>query len=151
LYDLFFVGRSRAGSIHADYYLANPNAYLGKEVTLSVPSLNPRNKRPREDGHLMLRQSISINGGNLMVLAPPATAASLIQLCGTNRSTKVGSKVTMIRCVFSREKAARGVTTCSFRHYPRRRSPLLEAIARSLLATIYIIPSFIRPASLIMF
>jgi hypothetical protein len=37
-------------SFTADYYLANPDAYLGKEVTLSVSSLNPRNEQPREDG-----------------------------------------------------------------------------------------------------
>jgi len=30
----------------ADYYVANPDAYLGKEVTLSVSSLNPRNEQP---------------------------------------------------------------------------------------------------------
>ena len=32
----------------ADYYLANPDAYLGKEVTLSVSSLNPCNEQQRD-------------------------------------------------------------------------------------------------------
>jgi hypothetical protein len=79
----------------ADYYLASPDAHLGKEVTLSVSSLNPRNEQPREDGLRQLdAQTFNQhkNVGTLMVLAPPATAASLIQLCGTNRSTKVGRR-----------------------------------------------------------
>ena len=93
----------------ADYYLANPDAYLGKEV-LSVSSLNPRNEQSREDGLRQLdAQTFNQhkNGGTLMVLASPATAASLIQLCGTNRSGRVGSKVTMIHGIFSQEKTAR--------------------------------------------
>ena len=95
----------------ADYYLANPNAYLGKEVTLSISSLNPRNEQPRGDGLRQLdAQTFNQhkNGGTLMVLAPPATAASLIQLCGTNRSSKVGSKVTMIHGLLSQEKTGTG-------------------------------------------
>jgi hypothetical protein len=43
------------------------------------------------------------SGGTLMALVPPAIAASLIQLCGANRRTKVGSKVTMIHGAFSQE------------------------------------------------
>jgi hypothetical protein len=77
-------------------------------VTLSVSSLNPRNEQPRDDGLRQLDAQTANqhkNGGTLMVLAPPAAAASLIQLCGTNRSTKVGSKVTMIHGVFSQEKS----------------------------------------------
>jgi len=91
----------------ADYYLANSDAYLGKEVTLSVSSLNPRNEQPREDGLRQLdAQTFNQhkNGGTLMVLARPATAASLIQLCGTSRGGKVGSKVTMIHGVFLQKK-----------------------------------------------
>jgi hypothetical protein len=93
----------------ADYYLANPDAYLGKEVTLSVSSLNPRNEGQRSDGLRQLdAQTFNQhkNGGTLMVLAPPATAAALVQQCGTNRSTKPGSKVTMIHGVFSQEKGS---------------------------------------------
>jgi hypothetical protein len=110
-------------SFTADYYLANPDAYLGKEVTLSVSSLNPRNEQPREDGLRQLDAQTSNqhkNGGALMVLAPPAIAASLIQLCGTNRSTKVGSKVTMIHGVFSQEKAATRRYYLLVSHLPRR-------------------------------
>ena len=84
-----------------------PMPPLEKEVTLSVSSLNRRNEEPPEDGLRQLdAQTFNQhkNGGTLMVLAPPAIAASLIQLCGTNRSTKVGSKVTMIHAVFSQEK-----------------------------------------------
>jgi hypothetical protein len=91
----------------ADYYLANPDAYLGKEVTLSVASLNPRNEQGREDGLRQLdAQTFNQhkNGGMLMVLAPPVTAAALIQLCGTNRGGRLGAKVTMIHGVFSQEK-----------------------------------------------
>ena len=91
----------------ADYYLANPDAYLGKEVTLAVASLNPRNEQQREDGLRQLdAQTLNQHhiGGTLMVLAPPATATALIQLCGTNRSVRIGSKVTMIHGVFSQEK-----------------------------------------------
>ena len=90
----------------ADYYLANPDAYVGKEVTLAVASLNPRIEQ-REDGLRQLdAQTLNQHriGGTLMVLAPPATAASLIQLCGTNRSVRIGSKVTMIHGVFLQEK-----------------------------------------------
>ena len=39
-----------------------------------------------------------------MVSAPPAVAASLIQLCGPNRSTRTRSKATMIHGIFSQEK-----------------------------------------------
>jgi hypothetical protein len=91
----------------ADYYLANPDAHLGKEVTLSVASLNPRNEQQREDGLRQLdAQTFNQhhNGGTLMVLAPPATAATLIQLCGTNRGGRIGAKVTLIHGVFSQEK-----------------------------------------------
>ena len=56
----------------------------------------------------MLKFNQHKNGGTLMVLAPPATAASLIQLRGTNRSSKVGSKVTMIHGLLSQEKTGTG-------------------------------------------
>jgi hypothetical protein len=93
----------------ADYYLANPDAYLGKEITLSVSSLNPRNEGQRGDGLRQLdAQTFNQhkNGGTLMVLAPPAAAAALVQQCGTYRSSKPGSKVTMIHGVFSQEKGS---------------------------------------------
>jgi hypothetical protein len=54
----------------ADYYLANPDAYLGKEVTLSVSSLNPRNEQPRDDGLRQLDAQTANqhkNGGTPMV------------------------------------------------------------------------------------
>jgi hypothetical protein len=90
----------------ADYYLVNPDAYLGKEVTLSVSSLNPRNEQPPDDGlrQLDAQTANQHKNGVTLMLAPPAIAASLIQLCGTQRSGKVGAKVTMFHGVFSQEK-----------------------------------------------
>ena len=101
----------------ADYYLAAPDKYLGKEVTLAVAYLAPRNEL-RADG---LRQldaltyNQKLQGGHLMVLTTEAAAPALITLCGTTfQHSGAGTKVTMIHGVFKQEENGSGVTTFSF-------------------------------------
>jgi len=96
----------------ADYYLTSPDKYLGKDVTLAVAYLSPRNEQ-RADG---LRQldpytyNQNLHGGHLMVLTTQAAAPALITLCGTTfQHTGAGNKVTMIHGVFKQEgSGARG-------------------------------------------
>src|SRR5437868_1252353 len=80
----------------ADYYLMEPEKYLGKDITLSVAYVNPRNEQ-REDGLRQLDAETYNQhhiGGTLMILAKPAAAPALIRQCGTNHSIRVGSRTT---------------------------------------------------------
>jgi hypothetical protein len=90
----------------ADYYLVEPDKYLGKSVTLSVAYVNPRNEQ-RDDGLRQLdAQTYNQHhiGGEMMILAPPAVAARILTQCGTNRSLYVTPKTTMVLGIFSQEK-----------------------------------------------
>jgi hypothetical protein len=95
----------------ADYYLANPEAYVGKEVTMAVGSVKPLNEALRPDGMRELEASTYNQhhvGGKIMILAPPPVASSLMQQIGTNRSIRANPRVTFIHGIFSEEPGASG-------------------------------------------
>jgi hypothetical protein len=71
----------------ADYYLANPNQWLGKSVSLSVSHLQIPNVEKRKDGLKVLIAYTSNGGepgGNIGILCSQREADRLISLCGTN-------------------------------------------------------------------
>ena len=91
----------------ADYYLANPDAYLGKTITLAVARLEIRNEQ-REDGMREL-QAHTYNqggfGGHLPILTSASAAPGLITLCGTAlKSSGASFHFTLIRGTFLKEE-----------------------------------------------
>jgi hypothetical protein len=87
----------------ADYYLLDPESYVGKTVTVSVSYLVPLNTF-RDDGLREFNAYTSNqhqHGGYLPVLATPTKAKELAALCGTGRDV---SKSTLIQGTFSKEE-----------------------------------------------
>lgn len=100
------LGQSGAPLYTADYYLAGPEEHVGQVVTLAVAYVKPRNEQ-REDGLRELdARTYNLNrwGGVISVLATPAAALQLINLCGTNvQHNGGGVRFTLIKGAFSQE------------------------------------------------
>jgi len=98
----------------ADYYLINPEGYLGKSVTLDVGYLRPRDEQ--RDAGLRQFDARTYNqnqwGGTISVLTPAANPSRLAALCGTQMQyTGAGVKMTLIHGTFSKDVR---VTATSF-------------------------------------
>ena len=94
----------------ADYYLANPDAYVGKTITLAVAHVHLRNEQ-RDDGMREL-EAHTYNqgafGGRLPIFTSTSAAPGLITLCGTAlKSSGSGFHFTLIRGTFLREETGK--------------------------------------------
>jgi hypothetical protein len=70
-----------------NYYLVNPNRWLGKNVSLAVSYLTIPNTETRKDGLRVLVACTNNGGelgGNIGILCSQAEAERLINLCGTD-------------------------------------------------------------------
>ncbi len=83
-----------APTFTADYYMAAPDTWVGKQITLSVAYLHIYTRKEREDG---LKEVMAftynnsqggannqLSGGNIAILAKPDVMFRLMQLCGTH-------------------------------------------------------------------
>ncbi len=82
-----------APTFTADYYMAAPESWVGRPITLSVALVRPIDEKPRADG-LRELEALTYNndvkgfgsqnaGGYIMIMAKPDVAFDLIQRCGT--------------------------------------------------------------------
>jgi hypothetical protein len=91
----------------ADYFLSNPESYLGENVTLEVAYVRPRNQQ-REDG-LQQLEAYTYNraehraGGWISVLTD--NARRVMTLCGTELQD---NHTTLLHGVFSAEEKGDG-------------------------------------------
>ena len=100
-----------APTFTAQYYMAAPETWVGKQVTLSVAYLTARNEGPRADGMRQLQAAtwgiqpgvVDQNpGGSLTILATPDAALKLLNLCGSQlQFNSSGVKLSLIRGEFS--------------------------------------------------
>lgn len=95
----------------ADYYRTNPEAYLGKSVTLAVAYVKIRSEEP-EDGMREL-QAYTYNqgawGGFLFIRTPATAVPRLITLCGTSIKLAGGAvHFTLIHGTFLEDEGNKG-------------------------------------------
>src|SRR4051812_43846594 len=91
----------------AQYYLANPKQWIGKQVTLSVAHIEvPEKERP--DGLRELHAHTynqGSSGGHIWIVARPEITARLITQCGTHlQGVGISTKTTLIQGIFSQEE-----------------------------------------------
>jgi len=115
----------------ADYYLINPEGYVGKSVTLAVGYLRPRDEQ--RDAGLRQFDARTYNqnqwGGTISVLTPAANASRLAALCGTQMQyTGAGVKMTLIHGTFSKD--AKGQRLLRFRTALSRLPREIRAVLR---------------------
>ena len=83
-----------APTFTADYYMAAPDTWVGKPITLSVAYFQMYTQKEREDGLKEVEAStfnnsqgganIQLSGGEMAILAKPDVMFRLMQLCGTH-------------------------------------------------------------------
>ena len=106
-----------APTFTADYYMLAPETWEGKQVTLSVAYLKPKEAGTRTDGMRELRAATwgvyqnryhhHRSGGDFTILATPAAAERISLLAGTDLEYDgTGVKLTLIKGKFAAIKDA---------------------------------------------
>ena len=104
-----------APTFTADYYMLAPETWEGKQITLSVAYLKPKDAEARADGMRELRAATwgvyqnryhhHRSGGDLTILATPAAAERISMLAGsTLEYDGTGVKLTLIKGKFTQIK-----------------------------------------------
>ena len=91
----------------ADYFVAKPEAWLEKPVSLSVAWVDVSKNSELKDGYRVFRaETINSNtwGGYIELLGKPGAAGRIITLCGTQHyKTQIGVVPHMINGVFTQD------------------------------------------------
>lgn len=91
----------------ADYYIGDPDRWLGKQVTVAVAELDLRNEGVHEDGtRQVLAYTYNQNdaGGFISLVGPAPVIARLAQLIGTTLQFNMsGVRTIMIKGRLSQE------------------------------------------------
>jgi hypothetical protein len=90
----------------ADFYLANPDAWLDKDVAVNVAWIDIKDSTALDNGYkTMQAETFSAGhfGGYVRILATPEAAARLVQTCGTQRKTSFRVVAHMIHGVFAKD------------------------------------------------
>ena len=100
--------QGQAPSINtANFYLAQPEKWLDKEISVNVAWLELSDSTALNNGYKELQAetfAAARFGGYLTVLATPDAAAHIVQICGTQRALNSrGVTPHMIHGVFSKD------------------------------------------------